>query len=244
MKVVQTRRAVLSTSVSVGLAATAHLAYSSRVAAEELIEGTQVALPVPTFSGGLLDAMRSPDEEAFRRRYEAAKPDLSGVTLPRSFVGAKNVAIIFHGSGGPDRETADVATRIAAQDAAAGLSRPVEAFNWMPWFTSDTDRLCFVSRDIGARLGAALAAASPRCRSVHVIGTSAGGFAADAFCNAYVEAMGSRSRAHLRLSLADPFTARDGADWNAGRGAQYFGSGAAELSLDYAGQTRHAHART
>jgi hypothetical protein len=28
-----------------------------------------------------------------------------------------------------------------AQDAAAGLRREVVVFNWMPWFTANTDRL-------------------------------------------------------------------------------------------------------
>ena len=34
-------------------------------------------------------------------------------------------------------------TRTRTQDAAAGLSREVIVFNWMPWFTANTDRPSF-----------------------------------------------------------------------------------------------------
>ena len=124
------------------------------------------------------------------------------------------------------------------QDAAAGLSREVIVFNWMPWFTANTDRLSFQSAGVGAELGRYLAT-NPGLRSLHVVGTSAGSFAADACCSAYVstaragagggdkqrngDAGGDKQRAAVRLTLADPFAAREGASFQSGRGAQLFG---------------------
>lgn len=179
---------------------------------------------------GLLDGIKSAFSEKtgeeLAAEYARSPADISGVTsaLPPAFAKARDVAIIFHGSGGPDRETADVLARFRAQDAAAGLSREVVVFNWMPWFTANTDRLSFQSAGVGAELGRYLAA-NPGLRSLHVVGTSAGSFAADACCSAYVEASraGDKQRAAVRLTLADPFAAREGASFQSGRGAQLFG---------------------
>jgi hypothetical protein len=132
------RRAAVSAALSPALPA---------LLASPVQPAAAVQNSVPVFgSRGLRDSLESPDEEAYKRRYEAVKPDLSGVVLPSSFTGARDVAIIFHGSGGQDRETADMASRMIAQDAAVGLRRPIEVFDWMTWFTADTDRLCFVRR--------------------------------------------------------------------------------------------------
>ena len=118
------------------------------------------------------------------------------------------------------------------------MSREVIVFNWMPWFTANTDRLSFQSAGVGAELGRYLAT-NPGLRSLHVVGTSAGSFAADACCSAYVstaragagggdkqrngDAGGDKQRAAVRLTLADPFAAREGASFQSGRGAQLFG---------------------
>ena len=178
-------------------------------------DGEQI---VPVFgSGGVLDAFSKPSAKTLRENYAANPVDLRDATLPPAFRGARDVAIIFHGAGGPDRETSDMAAAFARADAAAGLQRAVAVFNWMEFFTSDTDRLSFVSRDLGAALGTELAGTSPGLRSLHIVGTSAGSFAADAMVSAYVRAREGRQRAGVRLSLADPFTARDGDDFNTGR---------------------------
>ena len=166
--------------------------------------------------------------EALALEYARSPADVSGVTsaLPPGFAKARDVAIIFHGSGGPDRETADVLARFREQDVAAGLRREVIVFNWMPWFTANTDRLSFQSSGVGSEIGRALAA-NPALRSLHVVGTSAGSFAADACCSGYVAscvaAGGDKQRAAVRLTLADPFAAREGASFQSGRGAQLFG---------------------
>ena len=119
--------------------------------------------------------------------------------------------------------------RFRQQDAAAGFKREVIVFNWMPWFTSNTDRLSFQSASVGAALGKMLAS-NRDMRSLHIVGTSAGSFAADACCSAYVAAAAvasaGYSRAAVRLTLADPFAARDGASFQSGRGAQFFGKDA------------------
>lgn len=181
---------------------------------------------------GLLDGIKSAFSEKtgeeLALEYGRSPADVSGVTmaLPPAFAKARDVAIIFHGSGGPDRETEAVLERFRAQDAAAGLSREVIVFNWMPWFTANTDRLSFQSSSVGAELGRSLAA-NPALRSLHVVGTSAGSFAADACCSSYVAACerdhAGRLRGAVRLTLADPFAAREGASFQAGRGAQLFG---------------------
>ena len=99
-------------------------------------------------------------------------------------------------------------------------------FNWMPWFTANTDRLSFQSSGVGSEIGRALAA-NPALRSLHVVGTSAGSFAAHACCSGYVAscvaAGGDKQRAAVRLTLADPFAAKEGASFQSGRGAQLFG---------------------
>ena len=61
------------------------------------------------------------DEE----KYFANPADLSGLKLPDGCAGAKDVFLIFHGAGGPDRETDDLEARVRAQDAAAGFKRTV-----------------------------------------------------------------------------------------------------------------------
>ena len=181
---------------------------------------------LPVFgSGGRLDKVRS-GEVDLAALYESNPVDLSGLNLPTGCVGAENAALIFVGSGGPDRETAAMQRALVDQDAISGLQRCVAVINWKPFFTSDTNRLSFVSRDIGRKLGTALAREAPSLKSLHIIGTSAGSFAADAMVTAYVEARAGRERAAVRLSLTDPFTARAGAAPNVGRGADLFGRSA------------------
>ena len=159
-------------------------------------------------------------------QYAANPADLSGLSLPPGCAGAQNVALVFVGSGGPDRETAAMRSALIEKDTVIGLKRCVSVVNWKPYFTPDTDRLSFVSRDIGRKLGTALALEAPNLKSLHIIGTSAGSFAADAVVTSYVEARDGKSRASVRLSLADPFTAKPDAPPNLGRGAQFFGRSA------------------
>ena len=75
-----------------------------------------------------------------------------------------------------------------------------------------------------ASLGKSLAK-NKGLKSLTIVGTSAGSFAADACCSAYVASAGSdkKQRAAVRLTLADPFAAKEGTSFQAGRGAQYFG---------------------
>lgn len=187
------------------------------------------AAGVPVFgSGSIADGLRGKQED-FEALYERNPADLSGLSLPPGCSGAAvtDICLIFHGSGGPDRETASVMSALQRQNKESGLTRAVAVVNWMPWFTFDTNRLSFVSRDIGQKLGKALATEAPNLRSLHIVGTSAGSFASDACCSAYVEARADKaSRASVRLSLADPFAAKLSDDKNSGRGAQFFGRSA------------------
>merc|ERR1719271_429765 len=64
---------------------------------------------------GLLDGIKSAlsektgDEIAIE--YARNPVDVSGVSLPPGFSTARDAVLIFHGSGGPDRETSDVLAR-------------------------------------------------------------------------------------------------------------------------------------
>ena len=131
---------------------------------------TQAATPIqkgaPVFGTaesrtGLIDGIKSAfsdkSGEMLAADYAQHPADVSGVGLPKAFETAMDVAIIFHGSGGPDRETSAVLNRFREQDSIAGLNREVIVFNWMPWFTSNTDRLSFQSASVGDRLGRSLA---------------------------------------------------------------------------------------
>ena len=140
----------------------------------------------------------------------------------------QHVFLHFHGRGGPDREDADLKARIIAQDKGAGLDRFVHVFVWRQWLeAASTERISFTGQAIGRKIGQALAARGD-LRSLHVSGTSAGGFAANECITAYVEAAGSQ-RATTRLTLCDPFCARAdevGSPWDDGlrtSGAKLFG---------------------
>ena len=78
------RRAAVSAALSPALPA---------LLASPVQPAAAVQNSVPVFgSRGLRDSLESPDEEAYKRRYEAVKPDLSGVVLPSSFTGARLIA--------------------------------------------------------------------------------------------------------------------------------------------------------
>jgi len=158
--------------------------------------------------------------------YLADPADTSGAVLPE--FAQRDVFLHFHGRGGPDREDADLEARVRAQDAAAGLDRFVHVFVWRPWLeAASTERISYTGQAIGRKLGQALAQRKG-LRSLHVCGTSAGGFAANECVTAYVGAAGA-ARASTRLTLFDPFCARAdevGAPWDDGMrtsGARLFG---------------------
>mmetsp|Transcript_21576 Transcript_21576/g.46461 ORF Transcript_21576/g.46461 Transcript_21576/m.46461 type:complete len:331 (-) Transcript_21576:185-1177(-) len=137
--------------------------------------------------------------------YRAQPVDVRNVKLPRSFHGQRDVVLILHGRGGEDRETEDTRVAVLAQDRANNVTRAVEVYNWEQWIDPSPNRLFLAATDVGTKLGQALASES-QLRSVHLIGTSAGGFVADACCKAYVTERRARPKAKIWLSLCDPFT--------------------------------------
>lgn len=158
--------------------------------------------------------------------YQQDPADITAAVLPE--FSQQHVYLHFHGRGGPDREDADLKARIIAQDKGAGLDRFVHVFVWRQWLeAASTERISFTGQAIGRKIGQALAARGD-LRSLHVSGTSAGGFAANECITAYVEAAGSQ-RATTRLTLCDPFCARAdevGSPWDDGlrtSGAKLFG---------------------
>jgi len=151
---------------------------------------------------------RLADEDA--RKYGERPVDVSRLELPAECVGARNVFIIFHGAGGPDRETDDLQERVRLQDVTAGLERTICLGDWRPWFSAGARRNLnsYHGQEVGRKLGALLAARAPELRSLHVVGTSAGAWPANELCSSYVKAASGRPRATVMLSLTDPFTAR------------------------------------
>lgn len=59
--------------------------------------------------------------ESLEQRYARNPVDITGVRLPRSFVGATDAVLIFHGRGGEDRET-DELREVAPPMAARRLT--------------------------------------------------------------------------------------------------------------------------
>ena len=155
------------------------------------------------------------------KKYAQNPTDISRAQLPASFATAENIALIFHGRGGPDRETDDLKARFLAQDAAVGLDRAVEVYNWEEYLEG-TDRVGYTGQALGRKFGKILAQ-NRALRSLHVVGTSAGSFISDATCSAYVAAAGD-SRACVRLSLTDPITVRGGEELGDGWGLRNFGA--------------------
>lgn len=152
-------------------------------------------------------SLRSPSPAAAftQADYEKDPADISAAVLPE--FKQKDVFLHFHGRGGPDREDADLKARIMQQDQAAGLDRFVHVFVWREWLeAASTERISYTGQAIGRQIGQALAARKD-LRSLHVCGTSAGGFAANECITAYVAAAGA-GRATTRLTLCDPFCAR------------------------------------
>ena len=177
-------------------------------------------------------AAKLTDEEKFLQN----PTDTSALSLPPGCAAAKNVFLVFHGRGGPDRETDDLLARVRAQDAAAKFERTVALVDWRPYFESDAARISFAGQAVGRKLGRALFAEAPGLRTLHVVGTSAGAWPANEVCTAYVEAAAAaatKSRAAVILSLTDPFTQRadevGAPDKTDGFGMQNYGK-----SADYA----------
>ncbi len=138
--------------------------------------------------------------------YQRDPADISGAVLPD--FSQRDVFLHFHGRGGPDREDTDLRERVLASDRQAGLDRFVHVFEWRQWLeAASTERISYVGQAIGAKQGRALASHA-NLRSLHVVGTSAGAFAANECVSAYVAAAAGKPRATVRLTLCDPFTAR------------------------------------
>ncbi|KAL3920281.1 MAG: hypothetical protein SGPRY_005309 [Prymnesium sp.] len=159
-------------------------------------------------------------------QYQSSPADITAANLPR--FSQRHVFLHFHGRGGPDREDATLISRVLEQDALAGLDRFVHVFVWREWLETETvERVSYTGQAIGRKLGRALASCE-QLVSLHVSGTSAGGFAANECISAYVAAAGA-NRATTWLTLCDPFCARAdevGPPWDNGMrtsGAKLFG---------------------
>lgn len=160
------------------------------------------------------------------RKYLLNPADVSDVALPSTCKGQENIVLIFHGRGGEDRETDDLRSAMLASDAAVGISREVACFNWEAWIDPDPARLSRAALDVGAKIGRELAAEVPKLRTLHVVGTSAGGFVANQCVSEYRAQVARQggSRAAVRLSLTDPFTCPPESEKGGARGIDGFAS--------------------
>ena len=154
------------------------------------------------------------------QQYRANPTDVSNVYMPK--IQSKNLVLIFHGAGGLDRETSQLSQRFAQQDDEQGIHRDVVLFEWKKWL-GPSNRAAFDAQSVGTVLGKQLA--GMELDSLHIVGTSVGGFAADACTTAFVKSSTS-VRCDVHLTLTDPFTSRGtlGEGWgirNFGRYADF-----------------------
>lgn len=185
----------------------------------------KLALTLPTVPYGPKTALQRPTPAASmspkEARYRARPTDVSAAKLSARPKGPYDgVVVIFHGAGGPDRETDDLKAAVLAADRRCNVNRLVEVFDWRQWL-GGSDRAAFEGQAIGEAVGKQLAADEPPLRSLHVIGTSVGAFAADACVSSFVSEHHDRPRCRVRLSLTDPFTSRG--DLTEGWGLRNFG---------------------
>ena len=153
----------------------------------------------------LFDGLAKQWADDDERTYLAEPLDVSGVTLPEGCTGASDVFMIFHGAGGPDRETDDLQARVKAQDAAANFDRSVCLVDWRPWFSTGARRNLnsYHGQEVGRSIGRLLADASPELQTLHVVGTSAGAWVSLHFQHCSASHVVQRARYTLR-----PFESR------------------------------------
>ena len=121
----------------------------------------------------------------------------------------RDIVVIFPGAGGPDQFTSELEQTIIEQDTSANLIGPAKRFIKVWDWTEHRGSILSAAFD-GEAVGEAVAEAIhdqvplSLCRSIHSIGISVGGFAANAFgrkCKAL-------SAPYVRLTLLDPFCSR------------------------------------
>jgi len=120
------------------------------------------------------------------------------------------LVLVFPGAGGSDANSAAVVNAVRRARRGSSVVE-VDLHRWLGGELRGAGN----ARRIGATLGQRLAewaseppAATGGLRSLHLIGISVGGQAADAACSAFADGCGRRPDApHRRLTLLDPFTA-------------------------------------
>lgn len=155
--------------------------------------------------------------------------------------------LVFPGYGGPDLNTERIEAVVAESDKVHEFDRKVFCYDWRNWrgnSTASVFRAAFDSQRVGRRVGEQLGSMRltrgqvtgqrpiNQIKDIHVVGISAGAFAADACIKEYKRALlklyGPKAAAtsNARLTLLDPFTCRGvtGTTY----GAKYFG-----LEADY-----------
>ena len=143
--------------------------------------------------------------EAYARAPPLAQPAETPPPLlpPGTAPAPRDLIVMLPGAGGPDANTARIATALRA---AGGGGRLVVEYDWRPW-KGDELRAPYDALRLGTRLGNELGRRPDQPHSVHLVGVSVGAFVADAIAKSYAAATGA-GRAHVHLTLCDAFTAR------------------------------------
>jgi hypothetical protein len=123
----------------------------------------------------------------------------------------KDLVLIFHGAGGPDKNVQLLCEAVKESDRKQGIDRHVVSYDWSPWLgnliRASNDAQC-VGKIIGDQL------AGCELKSLHVIGVSVGAFAADNCAYTLHKQMkktkidSKTAMPYIRLTLLDPFTQR------------------------------------
>ena len=155
----------------------------------------------------------------------------------------EEMTVVFHGAGGPDGYTDELlaALRKETEQGREGVCH-MQMVNWTDW-SGNLLQSSFDGQRVGKRVASDLKAMAPRLKSLHAIGISVGGFAADACVRemkgplSFTSPPSSSSHDDLddtgrdgvfcQLTLLDPFAQRGVLD--PGYGNREFGR-----SADYA----------
>jgi hypothetical protein len=122
----------------------------------------------------------------------------------------KDLVLIFHGAGGPDKNIQLLYEAVKESDRKQGITREVVSYDWSPWM-GNLIRASNDAQSVGKIIGEQLAGCE--LKSLHVIGVSLGAFAADNCAYTLHKQMkklktDSKNSPYIRLTLLDPFTQR------------------------------------
>jgi hypothetical protein len=142
-------------------------------------------------------------------------------------VDCNSIFLLFPGFDGPDLNTERIVRNYRDADIKYRKKRFVYCYDWRNW-RKDIFRAAYDSEYIGQLLGEQIAymkddsTGENKIKDIHIVGVSAGSFAANAVIKAYKRAivkhygLKALRTVHTRLSLLDPFTLKGATGFNYG----------------------------